>query len=178
MPKCTYPAILGGCDSWARDKSDRCDNHQVRTNDLRKLEKQAVTKAEQAAIANKRLEEERVARDTRANAIKDRQAKREAEQAEVIRKHKQTWSAQIQGVYDQVEALRTKDSSANAGRNGVGETLGGNKNPIKLVLSGPTHGVTHAQILSQISGFDASDSGIYKFRRKSSKGNDILIHCE
>lgn len=177
MPMCTYPEELGGCDAYAIRNSDRCQSHQVRTRDLQKLEAQAITKARREADARDRNERERAERDARANAIRERQARRDAEQAEVIRKHIQTWSAQIQTVFDQVEVLRATDSKANAGYNDSGNTEGGNQNPVKLVLSGPTHGVTHAQICSRIQGFESSDSGVFKYRRKTATGSDIFIHC-
>lgn len=176
MPICNYPL---GCTNYAVKGDVRCDSHRVRNETDRKNEKAVVKKHQVAEAGQKRNAEERAARDKRAQDISDRQERQAALRAEVIRTHKQTWSAQITAVFNQVVALRAHDPNANAGHNAVGNTPGGNTNPIHLTLTGATFGVTPADICPGIAGFDTSDSGVFKFRRKSTAGNggDILIHC-
>lgn len=175
MPMCNYP---GGCENYAVRGGLRCDEHQLaKGKAAQKNESAELKKLQLARDAQVRNDAERAARDAAAQAVVARRQRIEAEQAEVIRGLKRDWSAQIQTVVAQVLVLRQSDPTANAGNNQVGNTEGGTGNPIKLAMTGPTHNVTPNQVLTSIAGFDSSDSGVFKFRRKDPSNQDILVHA-
>lgn len=169
MPICSYP---GGCTEYAVKGDVRCAAHLIRNAADKKAESAALRKLKltQAAAEARQAEQQRRNQVAQAKAEADR--KRKAFQAEVIRTHRQTWNAQIDAVVAEVMTLRQADPNANAGNNTVGNTAGGTGSPLALAMTGPTHGVTRADILSGMAGFDSSDSGMFKFRRQG-----VLVHC-
>jgi len=171
MPKCTYPGP-GGCPEFAVKGNVRCSKHLIRNQGDAKKESVEVRKLQMAkAEADRRADEQRE-RNRVAKVKADADQRRRELQAEVISAHRQTWNAQIDAVVGQVMALRVANPGANAGNNWNGTTLGGNTNAIVLTTTGAMHGVTRADILHGMAGFDSSDSGMFKFRR-----SNVLVHC-
>lgn len=137
-----------------------------------KLDRQLVNKHKADKAAAETLAAQRAARDVAANkAAEADQALRLAKQ-QAITTNRSAWNTQIEAVVSQVLVLRQTDSSANAGNNKVGNTLGGTGNPVQLTTSGPMAGLTKGDILKTMPGFDSSDSGLFKFRRQN-----VLVHC-
>lgn len=177
MPMCTYPL---GCDKYAVRNNVRCSDHLTRNATERKKEA-AMVKQFRADEANRaKLAEEHEARSAKATKLRDAQIAKVERQAKVIREHVQRWEALIDDIEAQVIALRATIPGANAGQNnGADDIPGGNTNEIRLLISGPSEGVTVGEICRHIAGFDSSDSGCFKFRRATGAGNgsNILIHC-
>lgn len=169
MPVCSFP---GGCTDYAVKGNVRCAAHQIRNGSDKKVESVELKKKQLADARAQALAEERGARNKVAQEKADADINRKALQQEVIRAHKQTWNAQVDAVVNQVLVLRLTDPGANAGNNAVGNTPGGNGNPVSLVMTGATHGVSKGDITQAMAGFDSSDSGLYKFRRQA-----VLVHC-
>jgi hypothetical protein len=165
MPMCDFP----GCQQYAQTKHTRCSAHaKANAKELRaaQLVIDAEARKQQEAV-------ELAARSQLAQKKADAEVDRREFQAEVIRRHRQTWNAQVDAVVSQVLALRVTHPNANAGNNPGGNTLGGTGNPVTLTMTGATHGVGKADVLSGMAGLDSSDSGYYKFRRK-----EVLVHCQ
>ena len=175
MPICSYP----DCNSFSAKKSDRCDAHQLAKG-------KAAAKQESQELKRIRLEQElaaknaaeREARDAKAQAAAEKERARRAQQAGAIERLKAEWSGQISAVETAVLALRVANPGANAGNNPGGNTLGGVANPVVLTITGPAFGVEKRDVLYLISGFDSSDSGMYKFRRLDPPNKPILIHAQ
>ena len=170
MPVCSFP---GGCTDYAVKGNVRCAAHQIRNGSDKKVESLELKKKQLADARAQAQAEEQAARNKVAQEKSDADIKRKALQQEVIRAHKQIWNAQVDNVVNQVLVLRLTDPNANAGNNAVvGNTLGGNGNPVSLVMTGATHGVSKGEITNAMAGFDSSDSGLFKFRRQG-----VLVHC-
>ncbi|MPZ45278.1 MAG: hypothetical protein GEV05_18165 [Betaproteobacteria bacterium] len=150
----------------------RCSAHVIRNASDRKVESAALKKMHAAEEVARKRKEEQDSRNKVAQQKAESDAKRKALQEDVIRQHRQTWNAQVDAVVSQVMLLRQTDPNANAGNNAVGSTAGGTGNPVALVMSSPTHGVSKGDITRGMAGFDSSDSGLFKFRRKG-----VLVHC-
>ena len=163
MPQCRYV----NCTNYTNNSSSPyCNDHL--TDELRR---QANGRLKQQKADEQKAEEQR-----RKNEEVQKKANKQEEirkkQGEAIDRHRTEWNSQINRVVTEVLRLREKDQKANAGRNGVGNTKGGTSNPVELKLTGETHGITKADVLNKMEGFESSDSGSYKFRRK-----DVLVHC-
>lgn len=169
MPKCSYPL---GCEEYAQPKSDRCSTHQVAKGG-EKAESEMVRRIKLDQEAARLRAAEQDARNKTAEFKRAQQEQLATMRREVIASHRRAWNILVDAIVSQVVALRLLDPKANAGSNAVGDTLGGNENPLTLTTSGAMHGVTKADIIRGMTGLDSSDSGIFKFRRSL-----VLVHCQ
>lgn len=167
MPVCSFP----DCTLFCVANSNRCTEHQVKKGEG-KLDQKRVSKylADKQAAAT--LAATRAARNKAAQTAADAHEAGKLARQQAIATNRSAWSALIDGVVAQVQALRVLDPTANAGNNAVGNTAGGTGNPVALSTTGPMAGLTKGDILRDMPGFDSSDSGLFKFRRQG-----VLVHC-
>ncbi len=134
-----------------------------------------------AAAAQERIrrqvEQERLDNAARraAAALASQQAQLLATQrAEVVSGYVRTNNAAVQAIATQVLLLRTQNplvQGINAGNNAVGNTAGGTGNPIAITIPANDYGITVADVAPRMTGFDNSDSGVFKFRVSG-----VLVH--
>jgi len=159
MPKCTER----GKDIPGKGLCLKCKNKQ----------KEAQIKQKMDAGEAQRQDEMR----EMAEKVKRRQDREKEKQKEIL-KIKTIWNGQINVIVTQVRQLRSQNQGVvgiNAGKNQCGDTQGGTDCPLELVVPQNQYGITKADVLQHISGFESSDSGLTKIRRQDGSG-DIFIH--
>lgn len=169
MPKCLYP----DCPNFAIFKGHGfCGAHQTASKSDRNRLLKEISDKKQRDEAKKIADAAKLAADAERARQAAAAAEKERNKRSFIANKITHFDAQVTSVVVQVERLRNRDASANAGENDVGNTQGGTKCPVIFVMGNQTYGATPADISPHIAGFDSSDSGVFKYRRGT-----ILVHC-
>ena len=182
MPKCKM------CNAKEAKKDGLCADcwPKQKKKDEEKLKVQKQIELEKKKLADKQAEMKEAA----AKQLKNQQLA-DAKKSK-IPQVAAAWNTQIKGLVDNVESLRAKNpgkTGINAGKNqnviptGGGNPTtvtiaGGTDNPLALTMPSDAAklGIEKRDVLSTISGFQSSDSGLFKFRR--GKNSDVFIHCK
>ncbi len=115
---------------------------------------------------------DRAAESARIAALERAKALAKAAKLAEVRRVVAEQNARVQAIVTEVLALRaahTGVSGINAGNNAVGNTEGGTDSPITIVVP---PGIDRSTVIRQMTGVDASDSGLIKFRV-----SDVLVHA-
>lgn len=146
----------------------------------RRRQQQRQREEAQRRIMEQRLQERQPLMEQKAQeAVRARE--RQAQRGQLINKLAHEWSQRVDEVVKQVKQLRNANPDnpgINAGNNPEGNTDGGNSNPLHFDVPGNEFGVTESDVFKTMTGFDSSDSGIFKFRRADAPRGNVLVHCE